>query len=249
DCERNAGKRFLEKLRTAHPHLRLIVTEDALNSNAPHIRELEKIEGVWWMTERELLLLMQDPFERQSLDACNVTELDGGFYLEYELPNSPYKLSSANLFVYSGNETVASHYLHDGERECLSSGEPFETVIVSENPSDPEERRTGWCYLFDATEAVTDSYGAGRAAFTVEMDKSELLRPYTGNETAEKSYPDMSLTYWKPSTSGCAGLAALFFMLFILSAVGTVIYVVVTREPAKREEGKNGGPNENEYKN
>lgn len=42
DCERNAGKRFLEKLRTAHPHLRIIVTEDALNSNAPHIRELEK---------------------------------------------------------------------------------------------------------------------------------------------------------------------------------------------------------------
>ena len=42
DCERNAGKRFLEKLRTAHPNLRLIVTEDALNSNAPHIRELEK---------------------------------------------------------------------------------------------------------------------------------------------------------------------------------------------------------------
>ncbi|MEA3283229.1 MAG: hypothetical protein U9Q68_11895, partial [Euryarchaeota archaeon] len=29
DCERNAGKRFLEKLRTSHPHLRIIVTEDA----------------------------------------------------------------------------------------------------------------------------------------------------------------------------------------------------------------------------
>ena len=42
DCERNAGKRFLKKLRKDHPNLRLIVTEDALNSNAPHIRELEK---------------------------------------------------------------------------------------------------------------------------------------------------------------------------------------------------------------
>ena len=42
DCERNAGKRFFEKLRTAHPRLRLIVTEDSLNSNAPHIHELEK---------------------------------------------------------------------------------------------------------------------------------------------------------------------------------------------------------------
>jgi hypothetical protein len=42
DCERNAAKRFFEQLRQDHPHLPLIVTEDALSSNAPHVRELEK---------------------------------------------------------------------------------------------------------------------------------------------------------------------------------------------------------------
>lgn len=42
DCERNAAKRFLEKLRQDHPHLPLIVIEDGLSSNAPHIAELEK---------------------------------------------------------------------------------------------------------------------------------------------------------------------------------------------------------------
>ena len=41
DCERNAAKRFLQKLRLDHPHLNLIVIEDALSSNAPHIRELQ----------------------------------------------------------------------------------------------------------------------------------------------------------------------------------------------------------------
>jgi Transposase DDE domain len=40
DCERNAAKRFRSKLRQAHPHLKLIVTEDGLSSNAPHIRTL-----------------------------------------------------------------------------------------------------------------------------------------------------------------------------------------------------------------
>lgn len=40
DCERNAAKRFLSKLRQDHPHLKLIVTEDSLSSNAPHIRTL-----------------------------------------------------------------------------------------------------------------------------------------------------------------------------------------------------------------
>lgn len=44
DCERNAAKRFLEQLRHDHPHLPLIIVEDALSSNAPHIRELEKHE-------------------------------------------------------------------------------------------------------------------------------------------------------------------------------------------------------------
>jgi len=41
DCERNAAKRFFDHLRRDHPHLRLIVIEDALSSNAPHIRELQ----------------------------------------------------------------------------------------------------------------------------------------------------------------------------------------------------------------
>lgn len=42
DCERNAAKRFLADLRREHPHLPLIVIEDALSSNAPHIKDLEK---------------------------------------------------------------------------------------------------------------------------------------------------------------------------------------------------------------
>lgn len=41
DCERNAAKRFLDKLRRDHPHLKLIVIEDGLSSNAPHIRDLQ----------------------------------------------------------------------------------------------------------------------------------------------------------------------------------------------------------------
>lgn len=42
DCERNAAKRLLQKVREDHPRLGLIVIEDGLSSNAPHIRELQK---------------------------------------------------------------------------------------------------------------------------------------------------------------------------------------------------------------
>ena len=40
DCERNAAKRFIVKLRQDHPHLKCIITEDSLSSNAPHIETL-----------------------------------------------------------------------------------------------------------------------------------------------------------------------------------------------------------------
>ncbi len=42
DCERNAVRRQLEKFRKDHPHLKVIINEDSLSSNAPHINDLEK---------------------------------------------------------------------------------------------------------------------------------------------------------------------------------------------------------------
>jgi hypothetical protein len=44
DCERNAAKRLLSDLRREHPHLPLIVVEDGLASNAPHIRQLQALD-------------------------------------------------------------------------------------------------------------------------------------------------------------------------------------------------------------
>lgn len=43
DCERNASCRLLRRIREEHPHLQLIVVEDGLASNAPHIRELQRL--------------------------------------------------------------------------------------------------------------------------------------------------------------------------------------------------------------
>ena len=42
DCEREAAKRLIVQLRQDHPHLQLIVTEDSLSSNAPHIHVLQE---------------------------------------------------------------------------------------------------------------------------------------------------------------------------------------------------------------
>lgn len=42
DCERNAAKRWIADLRREHPHLPIVIVEDGLASNAPHIKELQK---------------------------------------------------------------------------------------------------------------------------------------------------------------------------------------------------------------
>ena len=42
DCERNAVRRLLKKFRKDHPHLKVIINEDALSSNAPHIKDLQQ---------------------------------------------------------------------------------------------------------------------------------------------------------------------------------------------------------------
>jgi hypothetical protein len=43
DCEKNASKRLLTTLKKMHPLLKLIVIEDALHSNAPHIKLLNEL--------------------------------------------------------------------------------------------------------------------------------------------------------------------------------------------------------------
>ena len=40
DCERNATRRWLKRFRQEHPHLPVIVVEDALSANAPHLGDL-----------------------------------------------------------------------------------------------------------------------------------------------------------------------------------------------------------------
>ena len=44
DCERNAAKRLLVDVRREHPHLKLVVVEDALASNGPHLRLLKDLD-------------------------------------------------------------------------------------------------------------------------------------------------------------------------------------------------------------
>ena len=45
DCERNATRRWLKQFRQEHPHLPVIVVEDALSANAPHLKDLAEADA------------------------------------------------------------------------------------------------------------------------------------------------------------------------------------------------------------
>lgn len=44
DCERNATRRLLRRLRSQHPQLKMMVVEDGLSSNGPHIHDLQELK-------------------------------------------------------------------------------------------------------------------------------------------------------------------------------------------------------------
>lgn len=44
DCELNAAGRLLEDMRREHPHLKIMVVEDALYANGPHIQQLQELD-------------------------------------------------------------------------------------------------------------------------------------------------------------------------------------------------------------
>ncbi|NBQ47864.1 MAG: transposase [Sphingobacteriia bacterium] len=44
DCEQNASKRLLTDLRREHPHLKVLIVEDGLSSNYPHLSLLDSLK-------------------------------------------------------------------------------------------------------------------------------------------------------------------------------------------------------------
>ena len=61
DGERNAAQRFVTKFRRAHPHLKVIVTEDSLSANAPHIETLheQNMHDIWGVKEGDHAFLFE----------------------------------------------------------------------------------------------------------------------------------------------------------------------------------------------
>jgi hypothetical protein len=88
DCERNAARRWLQGFRHDHPHLPVIVVEDALSSNAPHLLDLQAahahfILGVKEGDHQPLFEQFRQRLEAEAFGVVSVIEPKTGIHHGY----------------------------------------------------------------------------------------------------------------------------------------------------------------------
>ena len=122
DCERNAAKRLLRKIRQEHPRLKLLVVEDGLASNAPHIRDLIELGmhfllGVKPGDHAFLFQHLAEAFEQDRVTTIIWNEGDVMYEIAFA-HKLPLNESNQDLLV---NFLQYTEYAADGHRQKLFS--------------------------------------------------------------------------------------------------------------------------------
>jgi hypothetical protein len=104
DCERNATRRFLAHFRREHPYLPVIVLEDALSANAPHIADLDEhklpfIIAIKPGSHASLFAQMQTAFEQGQAQVLTLEDSKGTLWHYRWLDNAFLNESHPDVLV------------------------------------------------------------------------------------------------------------------------------------------------------
>jgi hypothetical protein len=157
DCERNAARRWLKRFRQDHPRLPVIVIEDALSSNAPHLRDLKAARCHFLLGVKEGD--HQHLFEqfRQHLDADQATVI--------EWSEASTGITYAYVFVHGltlneANQDVEVNFLQ-----------------YLEMHADGTERQWTWVLDLDLTRDNVRQMGrGGRCRWRIENETFNTLK-------------------------------------------------------------------------
>jgi hypothetical protein len=157
DCERNAARRWLQRFRKDHPHLNIIVIEDALSSNAPHIRDLlayhcHFILGVKPGDHRYLFEELVKRIEADQVEKLNVTDPETGIQHSY--------LFTHGVSLNEANQQVQVNVLHYVQ-------------------TDPDGTSHEWTWVTDlqmTVKNVPQVARAGRARWRIENEAFNTLK-------------------------------------------------------------------------
>jgi hypothetical protein len=157
DCERNAARRWLKRFRQDHPHLAIIVIEDALSSNAPHIRDLRAARAhfILGVKEGDHKHLFEQFYQRVEADQVEIVEdvdASTGIIHGYAFVNG--------LTLNEANQEVEVNFLQ-----------------YLEMHEDGEERKWTWVVETELTEAnVRLVARGGRTRWRIENETFNTLK-------------------------------------------------------------------------
>jgi hypothetical protein len=157
DCERNAARRWLKAFRKDHPHLPIIVVEDALSSNAPHIRDLRAADChfILGVKESDHKHLFEQFHQRRDADQIKVVErVEAGTGITHGY------LFANGLTLNEANQDVEVNFLQ-----------------YLEMHSDGQQREWTWVVDMELTESnVPLVERGGRARWRIENETFNTLK-------------------------------------------------------------------------
>ncbi len=154
DCERNATSRLLRRLRAAHPKLNLLVIEDGLASNAPHIADLNqhKMHYLLGAKPGDHRYLFEQVTEQ--MDAAERAEQGNARVETHRVASGKKTIRTQTSYVadVSLNKTHANvrvnflqHHEYDGNNDALVKRFSWVTDIDLSQKSLYEYQRAGRC--------------------------------------------------------------------------------------------------------
>lgn len=159
DCERNAVRRLLKKFRKDHPHLKVIINEDALSSNAPHIKDLEHYNCSYILGVKE----GDHQFLFQYVDQA----VEDGKAVELSIPDE-------------SNEDIIHYFRIVYDAPLNKSNQDHRVTFVEyweENSKTGKIRRFSWITDLDITEDNVYLFMRGaRARWKIENETFNTLK-------------------------------------------------------------------------
>lgn len=195
DCERNAIARLIKRVRKQHPKLKLLVIEDGLSSNAPHIADLK--------AEKMHFLLGAKPGDHEHLfdQVHDAMDRDG------------VRVERARVASGKATHDTQTQYIED--LELNKSNSDVRVNFLQHHQFDGETAETLKCFSWvtdlDLSGKNLDQYQrAGRSRWRVENE--------TFNTLKNQGY-QLEHNYGHGKTNLTTVLALLMFLAFAVDQI------------------------------
>lgn len=171
DCEQNAAKRLIPDLKNAFPRLNMIIVEDALSGNAPHIKLLK---------EQGFTFIIRAKYGSQTslFNAAQEVMLNTVSKKQKESENpSTYEEFEEETLI--NNETVIKGYRFFNNLPLNKSNQDIRVNLLEYWEIDKEGKEKNFSWVTDITLSRDNIYPvmrAGRSRWKVENETFNTLK-------------------------------------------------------------------------